>query len=466
MKKYKPMLAKTAQAPFSQKNWIFEVKWDGIRAISYINEEFSIKTRNQKELKTVFPELQELKDLASNAVVDGEIIVMREGKVDFQTLLKRTQATKSREIKILQQKYPVLYILFDILEKDGKSLVDKPLIERKKILKETVKEGKNIILSLFVEDKGEAYYQASLEKGLEGIMAKKRNSIYTQGNRSSSWLKIKKTQECDCVIFGYTQGTGNRENTFGALILGLYDGQTPVFIGKVGTGFTQKKLEDLNKKFQNLQTEQETIQDVNIPNKINWIKPVLVCKIGYQTVTPDGKLRIPRFLGIRSDKDPMECKLEQIKPANLKEYIQKRDFTVTPEPAGSQKEERKKQIFVVQEHNASHLHYDLRLEKDGVLKSWAVPKGIPQKSGMKRLAIQTEDHPLDYAKFEGTIPKGQYGAGTVKIWDNGEYTTKNWEENKIEFDLKGKKLDGNYVLVHFKRGGEKNWLLLKVGNKL
>ncbi len=466
MKKYKPMLAKTAKVPFSQKNWIFEVKWDGIRAISYVNKELSIKSRNQKELKTVFPELQELKDLTSNVVLDGEIIVMREGKVDFQTLLQRMQATNSREIEILQQKYPVLYILFDILEKDGISLVDKPLIERKKILNETVKEGKNVLLSVFVENQGEAYFQASIEKGLEGIMAKKRNSIYTQGNRSDSWVKIKKSKECDCVIFGYTPGSGNRKDTFGALILGLYDDQTPVFVGKVGTGFTQKKLEDLNKKFQKLQTKQKTMQDVDISHKISWIKPVLVCKIGYQTVTPDGKLRMPRFLGLRSDKDPKECKLEQIKPTKLEEYIQKRDFMITPEPKGSQEEEGKKPIFVVQEHNASHLHYDLRLEKDGVLKSWAVPKGIPQKSGMKRLAIQTEDHPLDYAKFEGTIPKEQYGAGTVKIWDKGSFTAKNWEENKIEFNLQGKKLDGNYVLVHFKKGGEKSWLLLKAGSTL
>lgn len=462
MKKYKPMLAKTAEAPFSSKNWIFEVKWDGIRAISYVNEELSIRSRNQKELKTVFPELQELKDLASNAVLDGEIIVMRDGKVDFQLLLKRMQATGSREIQHLQQKYPVLYILFDVLEKDGKSLVDKPLMERKKILKETVKEGKNVILSVSVEDKGEAYYQASIEKGLEGVMAKKKNSVYTQGNRSGSWLKIKKTKECDCVIFGYTQGTGKREDTFGALILGVYDGETPVFVGKVGTGFTQKTLENLNTKFQNLRVEQKTIQDVDVPDKISWVKPVLVCKVAYQTVTSDGKLRMPRFLGLRSDKDPLECKLEQIKPAKLRDYHQKRDFTITPEPQGSQKEE-KNQLFVVQEHDASHLHYDLRLEKDGVLKSWAVPKGIPQKSGVKRLAIQTEDHPLDYAEFEGIIPEGQYGAGTVKIWDNGSYTTKNWEENKIEFSLQGNKLDGKYVLVRFKKGGEKNWLLLKVG---
>ena len=462
MKKYKPMLAKIAITPFSSKDWIFEVKWDGIRAISYINDELSIRSRNQKELKTVFPELQELKQLASNVVLDGEIIVMTAGKVDFQTVLKRIQANSSREIENLQLKHPALYILFDILEKDGKSLTNEPLIKRKQILKDTVKEGNNVIVSVFVENKGEDYYEATLEKGLEGVMAKKKDSVYVQGARSNNWLKLKKIKECDCVIFGYTQGKGNRRNTFGALILGLYDLNNPVFVGKVGTGFNQKSLESLTNKLRKLTVSKKTLEIANFLDTINWVEPILVCKVRYQTVTLDGKLRMPRFIDLRDDKNPLDCKLDQIRPVRLKEYEQKRDFTISPEPRGAIKDS-KNQIFVVQEHDASHLHYDLRLEKDRVLKSWAVPKGIPQDQGIKRLAINTEDHPLEYSKFEGTIPKGQYGAGTVKIWDKGSFITKNWEENKIEFKTDGKKMKGNYVLVRLKKGGEKNWLLMKVG---
>ena len=387
---------------------------------------------------------------------------MNNRHVDFQALLKRVQASSSREISSLEQKYPVLYVVFDILEKNGEVLTSKPLIERKKILENSLKEGRNVILSVYVEEKGEPYYQATVEKGLEGIMAKKKDSIYELGNRSSSWLKIKKTQECDCVIFGYARGTGRREKTFGALILGLYDNHNPIFVGKLGSGFNQKILEELTQKFNELETGQKVLQNVDIPDKIIWIKPILVCKVEYQKVTPDEKLRMPRFLGLRSDKDPLDCRLEQIMSAKLNDYHQKRDFTKTPEPLGLQKKGNN-QSFVIQEHDASHLHYDLRLEKDGVLKSWAVPKGIPQEHKMKRLAIQTEDHPLDYANFEGTIPKGEYGAGTVKIWDNGSYIPKFWDKNKIEFALKGKKLDGNYLLVRFKKGGKNNWLLMKVG---
>ena len=139
----------------------------------------------------------------------------------------------------------------------------------------------------------------------------------------------------------------------------------------------------------------------------------------------------------------------------------RRDFSVTPEPLGKVGSEDKGVSFVVQEHHAKRLHYDLRLEKNGVLKSWAVPKGIPQQPGEKRLAVETEDHPLDYRSFEGTIPKGQYGAGTVKILDSGTHEPKVWNENMVEFTLHGRTLHGRYVLTRFKKAGDKQWLLLK-----
>ncbi len=143
---------------------------------------------------------------------------------------------------------------------------------------------------------------------------------------------------------------------------------------------------------------------------------------------------------------------------SLDEYNKKRRFEKTPEPAGK-KSDQDEYRFVIHKHDASHLHYDLRLEMDGVLKSWAVPKGPPEEPGDRRLAVHVEDHPLDYIDFHGTIPAGQYGAGTVEIWDSGTYTLeKNWPR-EIEFTLHGKKLKGDYVLVDFK--GDKNWLWLK-----
>jgi len=458
MKQYKPMLARPAEEPFSSADWIFEVKWDGIRAISYVKEELSIRSRNQKELIGNFPELTELKDLTRDTVLDGEIVVMMDGKPDFQTLIQRMQNTKPGDIRYMSIKFPATYIIFDILEKDGEELLDIPLMERKRIL-DSVKEGKSVVLSLFVEETGVAYYRAVLEKGLEGIMAKKKQSSYEPGKRSNNWLKIKRVKTCDCVIFGYTRGEGNREKTFGSLVLGLYDGAGPVFIGKVGTGFSQEDMEDMKQSLDKFKIEEETLPGVDTDREITWLKPGIVCEVGYQSATEDGKLRIPVFKRFREDKDPSECTIDQIRPA-LSEYTTKRDFSMTTEPPMS-KEMGSGKSFVVQEHHARRLHYDLRLERDGVLKSWAVPKGIPERSGDRRLAVEVEDHPLEYAKFEGIIPEGQYGAGTVKIWDKGLYEPIVWEENKIEFIVKGEKMEGMYVLVKFKKADKNNWLLFK-----
>ena len=467
---YKPMLAKDAPKPFSDKDWIFEIKWDGFRAIAYVNKEFSLKSRNQKELKNNFPEIAELTHLTNDAVVDGEIVVMREGKPDFQTLLERGQAVSQREIHRQAERAPAIYVVFDILEKNDKSLTNLPLNERKKILQETLKEGKFVLPSDFIEEKGESYFELALEKGLEGVMAKKKDSYYEEGLRTGSWLKIKKLKTCDCVIFGYTRGQRAREKTFGALILGLYDMDgKPVYVGKVGTGFNEEMLGTFSNKFEKLKTDVAPFA-AEQADLITWLKPELVCEVGYQVVTQDMRLRMPRFKSLREDKTPAECTLDQlienkkmgtVVSENLSEYTSKRNFEQTSEPEGGTKKEGNL-IFVVQEHHSRRLHYDLRLEKEGVLKSWAVPKGIPENSRQRYLAVETEDHPFDYASFEGNIPKGQYGAGTVKIWDKGHYEPKLWEENKIEFILDGQKLKGRYILVRLKKAKQDNaWLLLK-----
>ena len=145
---------------------------------------------------------------------------------------------------------------------------------------------------------------------------------------------------------------------------------------------------------------------------------------------------------------------------SLEEYKKMRDFAKSPEPLGSARKNAGN-IFVVQEHDASHLHYDLRLEIDGVLRSWAVPKEPPEKEGIRRLAIQTEDHPVEYADFEGTIPEGMYGAGTVKIWDKGEFILEEEKQDRLLFELKGRKLIGRYALIKTKFKGKDSWLFFK-----
>jgi DNA ligase D-like protein (predicted 3'-phosphoesterase) len=503
---YKPMLAETADSPFSSEDWIFEVKWDGIRALSYIDADgtVSLRSRNNLELRQNFPELWEMKDLIRDAVLDGEIILMEGGKADFQGLMERCRSTSAGFMAEMSNRSPATYVVFDMLEKDGEALVDRPLMERKQMLKQHLgeREGGSVVLSLFVEGRGEAYYDEAIKRGVEGIMAKRKDSAYEQGRRSPNWLKIKKLLTCDCVVFGYTKGEGARGETFGALILGLYgaegtDGKgskdplgggrehskgevkfkEPVYVGKVGTGFTDEGSRRLLEELKPIISAERTLKGVDALEEITWVKPRIVCEVVYQNVTRDGRLRMPRFKRVRFDKGPSDCTTEQLE-GRLKEYEAKRDFGATPEPSGMKSGEVRGKLeeegagrqnglmYVVQEHHARRLHYDLRLERGGVLKSWAVPKGLPEKPGEKRLAIETEDHPLEYGGFEGEIPQGEYGAGKVIIWDRGTYKPIFWGEDMIEFIIEGGRVQGRYVLTRFKKAGDKQWLLLRAGDKI
>ena len=522
------MLAQSATGPFNSDAWLFEIKWDGIRAIAYVDDTLSLRSRNDHELAGQFPELGELLTFAPGTVLDGEIVAMSGGRPDMQALLSRLQKGSGR-IPPPGVTVPVTYIVFDILEKDGKPLIDLPLLERRNLLKQAVTEGPHVILSVPVEGRGEDYFRAAVIKGLEGVMAKRKDSPYEPGLRSGAWLKVKGQKTCDCVIAGYTLGKGGRSSTFGALLLGLYDngdgsgshkgaprssrhtgsaGRTLLSIGKVGTGFSDQDRAALMQTFSQLNTAIPQLQDIENDTTIVWLEPVLVGEVAYQEVTRDRKLRIPRFIRIRSDKKPEECTTDQLadveidpgrtspvkdeNPADagkgntagdhsmkgvttngdqhprppdgqaLKTYQAKRDFSITSEPEGP-RTMTEGNYFVIHEHHAHKLHYDLRLERDGVLKSWAVPKGIPKEAGEKHLAVAVEDHPLEYGHFEGTIPAGEYGAGTVTIWDNGTYDTKLWAGDKIEITFHGDRLTGHYVLVPFKRAGKNDWLLFKVG---
>ena len=518
-RRYAPMLAKSADDPFSGDDWLFEIKWDGIRAIVYVDKELSIMSRNGKELTGNFPELAGLALLAPGTVLDGEIVAMHEGRPDIQELLPRLQPGGGRS-RPGNQGVSVTYIIFDILEKEGKPLIDLPLEERRKILKDTVQEEPHIVISDPVETRGEDYYRAVLARGLEGIIAKRKDSRYQPGLRSESWLKIKPRKTVDCVIAGYTPGHGGRSPAFGALILGLYEeggafqvaggsadlprkkkGLHLIFIGKVGSGFSDRDLTQLMETFKDLETSQPQLPEAGRHETVIWLRPLLVCEVAYQNVTRERKLRIPSFIRIRTDRRPEECttgQLERVavqamhareaamvrnmtpafdagqenKPGihefqdpvvkdSLKSYQEKRDFSRTREPEGGENGKGGGNYFVIQEHHSHRLHYDFRLERDGVLKSWAVPKGVPEVPGEKHLAVAVEDHPLDYGHFEGEIPAGEYGAGTVSIWDNGTYDTKHWDNYKIEVILHGRRLHGPYVLVTFRRAGKDEWLIFR-----
>jgi DNA ligase D-like protein (predicted ligase)/DNA ligase D-like protein (predicted 3'-phosphoesterase) len=458
------MLARTAEAPFSSPDWIFEVKWDGIRAIAYTGGTFSLLSRNGKEMADRFPELREIADLAPGCVLDGEIVLLREGRNDMQALLTRFQEADRRQIEADSLRLPVTYVAFDILEADGAPLIRLPLEERRRILAERVKEGKYLVRSVAVKGDGERYYAEAVSRGLEGVMAKRFGSPYEPGVRSDSWLKVKTVRTCDCVVFGYTKGEGARSGTFGALVIGLCDQGKGVYIGRVGTGFDREDLEGILAALAPLRSGVPTLAGAE-KGEITWTRPGMVIEVAYHSVTRDGRLRMPRFLRIRTDKEPGDCTPDQLGPGrNLLSYRERRDFTMTPEPGGKGAGRSEGHSFVVHEHRARHLHWDLRLERDGVLRSWAVPKGVPEQEGEKHLAVETEDHPLEYLIFEGTIPEGEYGAGTVAIWDTGTYETLAWDEGKIEVVFHGRRLSGRYALVRFRRAGGKDWLILRAGD--
>lgn len=459
--RYSPMLARTAEGPFSSPDWIFEVKWDGIRAIVRTGDSFSVLSRSGREVTGQFPELREVRDLAPRCVLDGEIILLRDGRNDIQALMGRFQETDPVQVETDSLRLPVTYVTFDILEADGKSLIHLPLEERRRILEERVREGKYLVRSVAVRGEGERYYAEAVKRGLEGIMAKRLGSAYEPGVRSDSWLKVKGVRTCDCVVFGYTRGEGARAESFGALVLGLCENGKGIYIGRVGTGFNDAELEGILAALTPLKADKPTLTDAG-KGEIVWVLPRMVVEVAYHSVTKEGRLRMPRFLRVRTDKAPEDCTPDQLAAGrNLLPYRAMRDFAVTPEPMGKTAGGPKGNAYVVHEHRARRLHYDLRLERDGVLRSFAVPKGIPIDEGEKHLAVETEDHPLDYLTFEGTIPEGEYGAGTVAIWDTGTYDTLAWDEGKIEVVFHGGRLSGRYVLVRFRRPGKKDWLILK-----
>lgn len=277
--------------------YLFEPKLDGYRALCVKKDgKLHFYSRNGLTM-TKYPELQHPSLIkAKSAIVDGEIIAYGpDGMPHFQAL---------------QQGNRAVYIIFDILEKNGKSLIDLPLTERKKILAKTVRDGKEIE-KIFDTADGEALWNQMVKHHLEGVMAKIPDSKYYPGERTSVWLKVKIHETVDAVIVGYT----SEKRNISALILGLYDGNQLVYIGKVGTGFNEENMAKLEKKF----TNKHRVKPPKgfAPNKkvkdVHWLSPTVACEIKYANVTGEGILRAPVFLRIRHTKTAKQCTIDQIK---------------------------------------------------------------------------------------------------------------------------------------------------------
>lgn len=303
----KPMMAELTDRPaFDSPDWLFEIKWDGYRAVAEINKAGNkLYSRNGLTFDKAYPRVFEcLKQVKVNAVVDGEIVVFDEhGKPSFQKL----QNYKNTD------KYPIQYLVFDIIELDGKSMASLPLTDRKDILKELLPDSDVIKYCDHVEHEGKMLFAEMEKMNLEGMIAKRKKSKYLLGKRSSEWLKIKNVSSQEAIIVGFTDPKGLR-NYFGSLLLAVNKNGKLTSVGNVGTGFTEEILKELHTKLSSLIIKRSPL-DVPIKdvNDVTWVKPELVCSVRFTEITEEGSIRHPVFQGLRVDKSSDEVTLEKPK---------------------------------------------------------------------------------------------------------------------------------------------------------
>jgi bifunctional non-homologous end joining protein LigD len=304
-KSLEPMKAQLVEKPFDDDRWLFEVKWDGIRLVSFIDDgKVTLQTRAGRIVDAEYPQLQAISRFvnARQAVLDGEVVVLdEEGRPSFQLLQNRGKESR-----------PMQYQVFDVVYFDGQQLFKVPLEDRKRLLHDIVRDSGVLQYSDHVLAQGKAFFKAAQEKRLEGIVAKLRDSSYQPGVRSSAWLKIKAHLQQEVVIGGFTEPRASRKY-FGSLLVGVYENGKLVYTGHVGGGFDEKTLADVYKLMKPLIVKQAPFSGTppRGNEKPTWVKPVLVAEVKFAEWTRDGVMRQPVFLGLRDDVDPREVRREQ-----------------------------------------------------------------------------------------------------------------------------------------------------------
>jgi len=300
-----PMLAESLKKVPVGEDYIYEVKWDGIRAMITINDgEIKIYSRNGKDITDNFPELciPEEAFRISTAVFDGEIVCLDEtGRPIFKDVIRRLFHKAEGAIERASKKHPAVCYLFDCLYLDGRPLVNEPLWQRQEWLADSIKPDISYRFSNSVDD-GKALFEAARLHGLEGIMAKDMNGKYYSGKRSAGWAKVKVRNTIDCIIIGYTEGKGDRRNHFGAMHIAQKEGDNLKYVGKVGTGWDSKKMDELFKELSQIKTTDKMIEEKLLDDKLStWINPELYCEVQYASITSAGTLREPVFIRLRPD---------------------------------------------------------------------------------------------------------------------------------------------------------------------
>jgi bifunctional non-homologous end joining protein LigD len=302
-----PMLATLVNEPFDKAGWMYEVKWDGYRALAFVdNGKVELQSRNSKSFNEKFyPVTEQLKQLKKRLIIDGEVVVLNEQGISDFGMLQNWRSEADGEL---------YFYVFDILWLDDKNLTALPLSERKKILAKTIKEQGLIRVSQVFEESGLEFFEAAKAMGLEGIIAKKNDSTYLPGLRSPEWLKIKSNKRQEMVIGGYTINDDTAK-PFSSLLVGVFEGKDFIYTGKVGTGFNIATQKTILQKLKPLLTKKspfKEVPDINKPSRFRpdpphatarWVKPTVVCEVSFAEMTKDGVMRHPSFEGLRIDKN-------------------------------------------------------------------------------------------------------------------------------------------------------------------
>lgn len=304
-----PMLATLVdRVPTDDRNWAYEFKWDGVRAVVFVEDaSVCIQGRRENDVTDRYPELAGLRTALDGraAVLDGEIVALtEEGRPSFQLLQRRMHVSSAGEARRRMAEVPAVFMAFDILSLDGRDTMADPYVERRRLLDGLgLKAGWWQAPAAHVGN-GAAVLEASRAARLEGIVAKRLDSRYEPGRRSRCWLKIKNTWSQELVIGGWQEGEGARTSHFGSLLIGYHESDGLHYAGNVGTGFTDRTLADLHGRLQPLRRPTSPFVDLARAKRVVWVEPELVAEVEFREWTVDGRLRAPAFKGLREDKDP------------------------------------------------------------------------------------------------------------------------------------------------------------------
>jgi bifunctional non-homologous end joining protein LigD len=314
--KYAPMLAVLGELPAEGEGWGFEMKWDGVRAIAYLDRDLHLLSRNDKDITVAYPELGGLAEAVDRPMVlDGEIVAFDEhDRPSFAALQPRMHQRRPERIQALAASTPVTYMIFDVLHLDDDPLISRPYTRRREILEDLWLAGPRWQTPPAHPGPGAEAFAVSVRLGLEGIICKRKDSPYRPGRRHRSWTKVKSLKSQEGVIVGWKGGEGRRAGTIGSLLLGMYDDTGRlVYIGNVGTGFTDATLADLAWRLAPLEQDEPPVHDVPREHAAgaHWVAPRLVGEVTFTEWTGDRRLRHPAWRGLRPDKEPRDVVREQ-----------------------------------------------------------------------------------------------------------------------------------------------------------